>query len=268
MEDSFDDMPLSMGEIYTQYPGDPNQYPKGTPIDYPFPSQYFSEYSVGEIIGQSSNKDENAPLIVTSGKLVCDSYQGTKQAFTDTYNFRVLLNGMDNNGTRVGWTNSIMNAVITPVVSQPNKPSWAGMHLFARYRTEYDLYVASYRFDGLTTIKKKIAGTYTTLAQKKVSPPTLGETYKLQFTTKGTNLAFYINGVKELSVDDSDLSWGTTGVRLDYTDCYVEYLRMTTPKMSEGAEPNESEEGYEQPPQETDTTNYVDQLYYWFNSWF
>lgn len=32
-----------MGDIYTQYPGDLNQYPKGAPQEYPYPSQYFSQ---------------------------------------------------------------------------------------------------------------------------------------------------------------------------------------------------------------------------------
>ena len=256
-----------MGDIYTQYPGDPNQYPKGAPQEFPYPSQFFTQYSEGEIIGTSKSKDENAPLIVTSGTLTCETYQGSKQAFTDNHNFRVLLNGMSN-GKRVGWDNSIMNAVITPVAAQPNRPSWAGMHLFQRYRTEYDLYVASLRFDGLATIKKKIAGSYTTLAQVKVPVPQLGEIYKLQFTARGTNLSFFVNGSRVLSADDTDLAWGTTGVRLDYTDCYIESLRMTSPKMSEDAEPNESIEGYEAPPQPEPQLSYFDQVMYWISRWF
>lgn len=237
-----------MSEVYDQYPGDPNQYPKGTPQQYPYPSQTFQEYSVGEIIGQSSQKNLTAPLIVTSGVLRCNSYQGVKQAFTDTYNFRALLNGQ-NNGVRVGWTDNIVNAVVIPVAPQPNMPSWSGMHLFGRYRTEEDLYVASLRFDGLATIKRKIAGVYTTLAELKIPAPKYGTTYKIQFTLNGPNLSYYVNDVKYLSVIDSTFGWGTTGIRIDYTDCYITSLRMTSPKTTReiGSDEEPTEGATEEP---------------------
>ena len=225
--------------VYDQYPGDRAIYPKGRPIEYPYPSQYFQEYSVGEVIGKSSAKDPNAPLIVTSGELTCADYQGKKQAFTDTYNFRMLMNGMDDKGVRVGWTDSITNASLTPVAMNSNGPSWAGMHLFSRYQTSNDLYVASYRFDGKVTIKKKIAGKYTTLAVESVGKPVMGESYLLQFTVKGDTLSFFVNGLKKASVTDSNLVWGTSGVRLDYCDCYVEYVRMTSPKLMNDVDSNE-----------------------------
>lgn len=251
--------------VYDQYPGSRDQYPKGTPQEYPFPSQYFSEYNDGQIIGQSSSKDPDADLIVTSGELYCDSFEGKKQAFTNTYNFRVLLNGMVNN-TRVGWTNSIVNTFITPVAKQPNIKSWAGMHLFTRYRTSDDLYVASYRFDGNVTIKKKIAGVYTTLAQASLSAPVLGTKYQLQFTAKGSNLSFFVDGKKVLTVDDYDLDWGTAGVRLDYTDCYIESLRMTTPKMTvaeneQGNECIEDELEQNQENQQNSKKGFFNKLY-------
>lgn len=216
--------------VYNQYPQSHNQYPKGTPLEFPYPSQYFTGYNDQEIIARSSNKDPTAPLIVTSGVLRCEIYKNMKQGFTDTYNFRVLMNGLDENGKRIGWTNSITNAIVTPVMIQPNQPSWAGIHLFSRYQTSDDLYVASFRFDGKITIKKKINGKYTTLAITDFSLPQLGITYKLQFTVKDSQLSFYIDGVKVLTTQDYSLLWGTSGLRIDYTDCYIKQLRMTTPK--------------------------------------
>jgi hypothetical protein len=225
-----------VASVYDYYPGDPEQYPKGSPQEYPFPSQYFSNYSVGEIIAASNNKNYNDPLIATSGTLVCQEYQGKKMAFTDTHNFRLLYNGMNDNGVKVGWTDSISNVTFIPVASQPNKPTWAGMHLFARYRTSDDLYVASYRFDGQVTIKKKNGGKYTTLGQEFIGIPELGESYRLQFTCKGNSLGLYVNGSKKLAATDSSLTWGTSGIRMDYTDCYVENCRMTSPKVSDDEE--------------------------------
>jgi hypothetical protein len=232
--------------IYNQYPGDTNQYPKGTPTDYPFPSQYFTEYNENQIIGESSNKDQKANLIVTSGKLYAKTYEGRKQAFTDTYNFRMILNGMTTSTkNKVGWTNSIITICVTPVVRQPNAPTWAGIHIFSRYRTSDDLYVGSLRFDGLVTIKKLIKGVYTTLVESAIPTPVLGRQYKLQFTTKDNNLSFFVDGVKIVSVDDGSMSWGTCGLRVDYTDCYIESVRMTTPSMSNKTENAENAENVE-----------------------
>jgi hypothetical protein len=215
--------------IYNQYPGNPDQYPKGTPQQYPFSSQFFTNYNEKQIIAESCNKDPKADLIVTSGKLYTNIFEGKLQAFTDTYNFRLLLNVMDKNQVRVGWTNSIINVVVTPVFKQPNQPTTAGIHLFTRYHTSNDLYVASLRFDGLATIKKQINGIYTTLGEFKFGVLVLGKTYKLQLKTKDDNISFYIDGKKVVYVNDNSLSWGTAGIRIDYTDCYIESIRITTP---------------------------------------
>ena len=43
----------------------------------------------------------------------------------------------------------------------------------------------------------------------------------------GTNLTLYVDGNVELSVTDTDLSWGTTGVRLDYADVYLDDWTFT-----------------------------------------
>ena len=249
--------------VYDQYPGDRAKYPKGRPLEYPYPSQYFQEYSVGEVIGKSSAKDPDAPIIVTSGELRCANYGGKKQAFTDTYNFRMLMNGMDSEGVRVGWTDSITNASVTPVAKDSNGPSWAGMHLFSRYQTSNDLYVASYRFDGKVTIKKKIAGKYTTLAVESVDKPVMGESYLLQFTVSGDTLSLFVNGSKKASVRDSDLVWGTSGVRLDYCDCYIENVRMTSPKLMNDTESNECIED-----EDTNGGGFFDSFYNYLKEFF
>jgi hypothetical protein len=37
-----------------------------------------------------------------------------------------------------------------------------------------------------------------------------------------TTLRFYVNGVLQLTAQDSSLAWGTTGIRTDYMDVYLD----------------------------------------------
>ena len=105
-----------------------------------------------------------------------------------------------------------------------NAPHFAGAHLFARYQTENDLYVASLRHDGQVMIKKKHCDEYTTLAVAPFSQGTveLDRWYKLSFSAHGDELIFSVDGQQELSINDSTFSWGSMGIRLDYTDTYLD----------------------------------------------
>lgn len=211
---------------YDQYPGNRDQYPKGTPSEFSYPKQDFEKYSVGQLIGRSSAKDLEANIIVTSGEITCQNNGGVKDGFTTTYNFRMLLNPMNSSKIRVGWTDYKITMLGTVMRWHPDKPDWAGMHLFARYLTSDDLYVGSYRSDGLITIKKKIKGSYTTLASVDIGPPDVGREYVMAFEVEGNNLRYYIDGVLRLKAVDGDLKWGTSGIRLDYSDTYVDYIKV------------------------------------------
>ncbi|MEK7063844.1 MAG: hypothetical protein AAB955_04120 [Patescibacteria group bacterium] len=50
----------------------------------------------------------------------------------------------------------------------PNRDGYSGVLLFARYKDGNNLYYAGIRDDGLAVIKKKVGGTYTTLAGGQV----------------------------------------------------------------------------------------------------
>ena len=52
--------------------------------------------------------------------------------------------------------------------SSPNRNSSNGLLLLSRYKTSSTLYYAGVRVDGYAVIKKKINGTYHTLASKKI----------------------------------------------------------------------------------------------------
>lgn len=213
--------------VYDHYPGRSSQYPKGSPSEFHFPKVDFKEFSNGQVIAKSSAKDPQAPLIVTSGVLSCDQYKGAKTGFTSTYNFRMLLNSMDSSMKRVGYTDLSMSYITSIANWHSSPPSWGGMHVFLRYQTSNDLYVASLRYDGKVTIKKKVNGTYTTLKVGEFGQPKAGETFHLNFKAEGNLLTFYVNEEMVLQTTDNSLSWGTTGIRMDYSDQFIDYINVS-----------------------------------------
>lgn len=213
--------------VFDQYPGDHSQYPLGTPSEYPYPKQDFQNYNTNEVITTSSSKDPTKPLMATSGILISKNIDGVKEGFTSTYNFRMLCNVIDSASLKkVRLTDSITTVVARPTKIHSGAPSWAGLHIFGRYQTSDDLYVASWRFDGNCTIKKKVNAQYTTLKSIDIGPPQLGDEHILSFEINGNLLSYFIDGQLVLQTTDTDLKWGTSGVRLDYCDVYLDYLKI------------------------------------------
>lgn len=185
----------------------------------------FESYADGALIETSSNKSLRSHLDVTSGSLY-EKYVGSyRRGWTTIYNFRVLAVGLSG-GKRIRWTNMTASYRGYLWAWHPTASTTNGLHIFARYQTENDLYVASLRFDGLVTIKKKHCGNYTTLASKTYGKPVLKTWYTLQFSTIGTTLTFKIDGQVVLTAKDDTFSWGTTGIRTDYADVYFDDWKL------------------------------------------
>jgi hypothetical protein len=114
--------------------------------------------------------------------------------------------------------------------SGSTSPSFQGVHLFARYRTENDLYVASLRKTGEVLIQRKLCGTYTQLARGVLRDAAgnargemaAGTWYRLAFSAVGSTLTLSIDGVRQLQVTDGTFSWGTSGIRTDFANVYVD----------------------------------------------
>jgi hypothetical protein len=202
---------------------------------------------------KSSDKKwfDRSEIIVTSGILspyfVLDSKD--KMFQTDTYNFRLLLNphyiiiiknSHDLLIQKIAWKDYSFSATVKIdewiLNSQSNSlvPEWSGVHLFARYITENDLYVASIRKDGQVVIKKKLNGIYTTLSTTKYSSAEIGASfsnyiqlkkwYTFKITIVNLLLSFYINDTLILqALDDSQTSInsGTSGIRFDYVKASI-----------------------------------------------
>ncbi|MGM0557026.1 MAG: hypothetical protein ACQEVA_11655 [Myxococcota bacterium] len=212
--------------VYDAFPGNNSSYPKGDSSTYGWPGDDFESYADDEIVESRTNQSRRAHLDVTSGTLYARHLDGSqlwKRGWTDTYNFRVLSRATSG-GDQVRLTN--VDAAVRVHISnwQSGGPQWSGAHIFARYQTENDLYAASLRKDGKVTIKLKHCDTYTTLASGDFSQGSTdtGTWYDLRFEVVGQRLRFWVDGHLELEAFDDTLSWGTTGVRTDYSAVYFD----------------------------------------------
>jgi hypothetical protein len=78
--------------------------------------------------------------------------------------------------TRSQWTNAVQEIQFkiqhTNLTDTPNRDGYSGVLFFSRYRDGDTLYYAGIRMDGMAVIKKKVGGTYYTLALTRVFPGT------------------------------------------------------------------------------------------------
>ncbi len=189
----------------------------------PFILTNWSQYKHDELICTSKQKDRNKPFYVTSGQLWCKNNRG----FIDTYNFRMLINVFDNYKLiRYNDSTIVIDFAIVRWHTIQSTPNWSGIHLFSRYQTEDDLYVASIRVDGLSTIKKKIKGEYTTLQQSHIQQIQLQQNYRLHFSVCDNTLSLLLNNVMIMQYIDTDLQSGCCGVRTDYCDVVLNTIEI------------------------------------------
>jgi hypothetical protein len=217
----------------------------GTPADHPWWGQgqnppsgselSFRPFSSGSTIECGSNKTERSYLDVTAGCLDSSAFQtanrGQIHGTTDGYyrSFALPRDAQDPN-RMVKWTDQggeydfYFNGW-TGNVSNP------GFKVFARYLTEYDLYVASWREDGVVQIQKKECGVYTILKRIPNYPaPTPGQWHHIKFEVKGTHLALYTDGHLAVETDDDTFGAGTSGIRIDDAEgAYIDNWHVFAP---------------------------------------
>lgn len=201
----------------------------------------FESYTNGEIIECSSDKTAQDHLDVTSGCLKSKYAGNWRRGYTDDRVFRMVTISRDDDDREIKWTDQTISyrAYITEFQDDlPDDPipDWAGLHVFFRYRTSDDLYVASIRYDGKATIKKKHNGIYTTLAWMNLDDSFLDSNtgklktqqwYQLKATADGSTLKFKLDGTEILSATSGTFSWGTTGIRTDYVSTYLDDINMS-----------------------------------------
>jgi hypothetical protein len=216
------------------YPSGPvSTYPwRGRAFSYPDGTEDFSGYDAQpgqpDEIECSSTKGERDHLDVTSGCLDC-VLMGSENQYTrgqvrcPDSDFRVLALAYSSAGAGpIKWTDCGMRFRFHG--HQTGESNYPGIKAFQRYRTEDDLYVASWRWDGVAQIQKKWNGVYSTLAlNSEFGPPAPDEWHWFAFEAKGQELRLLLDDQLILQCTSATFSWGTCGIRIDGTDgCYLD----------------------------------------------
>jgi hypothetical protein len=107
-----------------------------------------------------------------------------------------------------------------------------GFKAFVRYRTEYDLYVGSWRMDGVIQIQKKQCGVYTILQRNaSYGAPTPNAWHTIRFEAAGDRLRLFLDGALAMTQIDDTFASGTAGIRIDSLDgAYIDDWRVDAPK--------------------------------------
>lgn len=219
----------SASAFWDAYP--PGQSTLTGPVSeaYPWVGDDFDSYSGVSRLESSSTKGSLPHLDVTSGSIWSVQDAGNGLAFTTDNVFRMVANGwLDDD--KIQWTDQIGHYRAKIDDWHGDLEDWSGLHVFGRYQTSDDLYVASMRYDGTATIKKKFNAVYSTLASDSLPPQYIDSTgylltdtwFDLKFSIIGNLLTFLIDDQVILSATDNSLSAGTTGIRTDNSTVYFD----------------------------------------------
>ena len=214
------------GDVYTPFAnlgpvsvGTVDTYPWRGPTTYPDGMEDFRGYTTPASIECGSNKNVRDHVDVTAGCLSAVSASGDKrgqiQLTADGYYRSFALPYDAVNGRRVAWADQAVEYKFF-------YSAWTGMEgnpgfkAFVRYLTEYDLYVASWRRDGVVQIQKKQCGTYTTLKRiASFGAPSMNAWHTIRFEVVGSTLKLYLDGQLVITTTDSSIKHGTAGIRID-----------------------------------------------------
>jgi hypothetical protein len=230
--------------VYTPYlsgsspTGSVSQYPwRGGSGSYPSGTEDFRGYSsMPAEVECSDDKGHRDYMDVTDGCLNAVSLSGGTytrgqiEADPSGY-FRALALGRTSGSSApTKWTDQAVSYRFYYHAKTGNV-SGPGFKIFARYRTEYDLYVASWRDDGVAQIQKKQCGNYTALAvDKNYGKPSADTWHTIKFVAKGSTLSLYLDGDLAVQANDTSFSWGTGGMRIDsYDGAYIDDWKIAQP---------------------------------------
>jgi hypothetical protein len=209
---------------------------KGTASAYPDGDENFSNYGTAATTIECSFAKGAIPYLdVTAGCLsfqpVGSNTRGLIGAQADdAFRAIALAHPSNDPDNAVKWTDTGVEYRFYYSVTHgtANEP---GFKAFLRYRTEEDLYVASWRRDGVAQIQKKQCGVYTPLViDPNWGSPSLNAFHTLRFTAVGNHLQLFLDGKLAVEATDSTFAWGTAGIRIDAMDgAYIDDWRVFAP---------------------------------------
>jgi hypothetical protein len=204
---------------------------------YPNGDENFSAYTPGEMVECSSDKTTRSYLDVTDGCLRAlatnggASMRGSVLATVDGY-YRAVALGFAGGDTvhPIRWTDQSVEYRFH-YTRQTGDIGNPGFKTFLRYNTELDLYVASWRTDGVVQIQKKLCGDYTPLVvDMNYGAPSPNAWHAIRFNATGNKLDFYIDGSLAVSTTDDTFKSGTAGMRVDsMNDAAIAEWQVTPP---------------------------------------
>jgi hypothetical protein len=213
---------------YTPYSA-PGTYPRGAvatlpwrgpDATYPNGDENFSAYSPGELVGCSDDKSLRTYLNVTDGCLYAQTAAGAMggkvDATSEGYYRAVALGFLPNDYDHPArWTDQAVSYRFR-YSAQTGNVGNPGFKAFARYRTEEDLYVGSWRTDGVVQIQRKQCGDYTPLViDFNHAAPSPDVWHTIELDAVGTQLSLYLDGQLAVQATDRAFSSGTAGMRID-----------------------------------------------------
>jgi hypothetical protein len=188
----------------------------GVQTTYPASVEDFRGYGLATV-ECSNQKSTRSHLDVTAGCLSSIADTHGQIASTSDGAFRAVVLGYTDADPAhaIRWTEqSIEYSFLYAATS--GEGVLPGFKAFARYNTEEDLYVASWRMDGVVQIQRKQCGVYTALkVLKSFGAPTPGSWHRMKFSAVGNVLELSLDGVKVITVTDNAFASGTMGIRTD-----------------------------------------------------
>lgn len=212
--------------VYTPYVGN-GPFPMGSVAAYPWrgPSSTYPEsvedfrgYSLPDNVECGGTRAKRDYLEVTAGCLDAVSAGGQgagKVGMTSAGYYRSFALGFAANDAMhpVKWTNQ---GVEYKFFYAGGPVGNYGFKVFVRYRTEYDLYVASWRTDGVVQIQKKECGEYTVLQRNNnYGAPSPNGWHTIKFQVVGNQMKLFLDGQLAMTQTDNTFVTGTSGIRID-----------------------------------------------------
>ena len=121
------------------------------------------------------------------------------------------------------WTNQKIEARIKPTSFNGTGSNVA---LVGRYTNESNMYQLQLLNSNIIELKKKVAGTWTSLKTVAFTVAT-NTTYTVRFELTGTTLKAYVNGLLKTTATDSSLASGRAGISTNTTVAEFDNVRIT-----------------------------------------
>lgn len=207
---------------------------RGKASSYPETTEDFRAYAVPDAVECSNQRNTRDYVDVTSGCLDAVMFGGDKvgkiHGTSDGYyrSFALPYDAAANQ--QVAWGDQGVEYRFY-YSEWTNNVSGPGFKAFVRYLTEYDLYVASWREDGVVQIQKKQCGEYTVLERNNnFGAPSKNAWHTIRFQITGNEMRLYLDGAFVMSATDDSIAHGTAGIRIDSAEgSYIDDWKVYAP---------------------------------------